>query len=123
MGSLNIQSKIKKGLSKAINKTGSSSSELVYLVSESRVGGDGVTPPAITKSNVLLKDAIFKSYDASMLDTNILAGDRMMVSNSDVEIVQGYTISQGSKKYIVVDVDIKAPTSDTLVYISQLREK
>ena len=123
MGSSSIQAKIKKGLSRAINKTGSSSSELVYLVSESRVGGDGVTPPTITKANVLLKDAIFKSYDASMLDTNILIGDRMLVSNNDLQIVQGYTISQGSKEYIVIDVDIKAPTSDTLVYISQLREK
>ena len=32
MSSANIQAKIKKGLAKAVNKTGSSSSELVYLV-------------------------------------------------------------------------------------------
>lgn len=123
MGSANIRAKVQRGLARAVNKTGSSSSDAVYLVSEVRGVGDGVNPPPINESNVLLVNAIFKSYDATMLDTNILAGDRMLVSDHTVEIKQGYTISQGSKKYIVIAVDIKSPTSDVLVYISQLREK
>ena len=54
---------------------------------------------------------------------NILAGDRRLISNSEVAIKQGDEIKQGRLSYVVVNVDIKAPTSDVLVYISQVRLK
>lgn len=122
MGAANIQAKIRKGLAKAVNKTGSSSSEPVYVIKVSESGGDSpLDPPTITKTPTLLINAIFKSYDKSLLDPNIKQGDRELVSNSDVVIKIGEIITQGSSNYIVVAVDIKAPTSDVLAYISQCR--
>lgn len=124
MGSANLQAKIKKGLARAINKTGSASSELVYLVRKTQTGGTNpLNPPTETSTDVLLVDAIFKEYDTSMFDGTILKGDRMLVSNNDVVITTGNEIRQGSITYRVVDVEIKAPTSDVLVYFSQLRVK
>lgn len=122
MGSANIQAKIKKGLSKAINKTGSTASELVYLVQETNTGGNTpINPPVIAEVDVLLPNAIFKSYDKSLIGGNIVAGDRQLVSDNTVEIKIGDIIKQGTTKYIVIDTDIKAPTSDVLAYISQVR--
>lgn len=120
MGASNIQAKIKRGLSKAISKTGTSSSEKVYLVSSSQEGTI-LEPTESAETTTLLKDAVFKSYAANLINNNILAGDRMLVSNDEIEIKQGYTIRQGNNDYRVISVDIKAPASETLVYISQLR--
>ena len=121
MGSANIQAKIKKGLAKAVNKTGSSNSELVYLVSKSVTAGSPLSPGTTTENNILLVDAIFQSYDQRLVNANIKAGDRLLVSNNDVAISVGNVIKQGSTKYIVIDVDNVSPTSDTLVYKSQVR--
>ena len=69
MGSANIQAKIKKGLAKAINKTGSTNSELVYLVQETNTGGNTpIDPPVISTNDVLLVNAIFKNYDQSLIE-------------------------------------------------------
>lgn len=123
MTSSYIASRIKAGLAKAINKTGSSSSDLVYLVTETKAGGTLTTPPSIVESEVLLKNAIFKDYDAKVFDVNILAGDRALVCDNSVVIKQGDTIKQGSSSYIVVNPNIKAPTSDVLAYVVQVRLK
>ena len=124
MGSANIQAKIKKGLARAINKTGSASSDLVYLVEKTNTGGNTpINPPVITENDVLLVDAIFKNYDKSLIGGNIVAGDRQLVSNNDVKIKTGDTIKQGTALYTVIDLDIAAPTSDVLVYTSQVRVK
>lgn len=117
-----IQAKVKRGLSKAINKTGSSSSDLVYVEKIALSGGNSpLDPPIRTVTPTLLVDAIFKSYDKSLIGDTVKAGDRELVSNSDVEILMGETIIQGSSKYIVIAVDVKAPTSDVLAYIAQVR--
>ena len=121
MSSISIQSKIKAGLAKAINKTGSSSSELVYLVSKVKTGRTLTAPPTVVKTDVLLINAIFKSYDKALFDVNILVGDRQLVAGNDVAIKQGDTIKQGTSLYTVIAVDVKAPTSDVLAYICQLR--
>ena len=125
MGSASIQAKIKKGLAKAINKTGSSNSLPVYLVSKTVVGGDGtpLDPGTITTVDILLVDAVFTSYDKAVFNENIESGDRQLVSNNDVEIKQGDVIKQGTQEYLVVAVDVKAPTSDVLAYIAQVRAK
>ena len=123
MGSANIQAKVRKGLAKAINKTGSANSDPVYLVSEVTTAGTPLAPGATTTTNILLVDAIFNQYDASTFDANILSGDRRLVCNGDVLIKQGDTIQQGALFYIVISVDIKAPTSDVLAYIAQVRLK
>lgn len=122
MGALNIQSKIKAGLAKAIEKTGSPDSELVYLT-KSNSTSTPLNVVASTSSQVLLKDAVFKPYNAKLFSENILAGDVQLVSNNDVVITQGDVITQGITNYNVVSVEIKAPTSEVLAYISQLRIK
>jgi hypothetical protein len=122
LAAIDIQEKIKRGLSKAINKTGSSSSDLVYVEKITISGGNSpLDPPVRTPANVLLVDAIFKSYDRSLIGGTIKAGDRELVSNSDVEILMGERIIQGPTSYTVIDVDVKAPTSDVLAYIAQVR--
>jgi len=121
MGSTNIQAKVKRGLAKAINKTGSSTSEKVYIVKESGGNNDPLNPVTPTAQTLELVSAIFTEYDTNSIDGNIQAGDRKLVSNNDVPVVIGETITQGSTSYIVIDVDTKAPTSDVLAYISQVR--
>ena len=122
MGSANIQAKIRNGLAKAVNKTGSSNSELVYLVTKSDAGTP-LNPLPQTETQTLLVNAIFKSYSKFLTDVSIKAGDRELVSDSDVEIKANDIIRQGSSEYIVVSVSLSAPTSDVLNYISQVRLK
>ena len=124
MGSANIQAKIKKGLAKAINKTGSSSSEKVFLIQEINTGGNTpIDPPVTTENPIELVNAIFREYDKSLLGANIVSGDRELVSDNTIVIGVGDTIRQGTTNYAVIDLEIKAPTSDVLVYISQVRVK
>ena len=122
MAAIDIQAKIKKGLARAINKVGSPASDLVYLVRETKAGGTLVDPPTITKNNILLLNAIFTEYDKKTVDVNILAGDRRLVCDGDVELTQGDTIKQGLVFYKVVGVDDKAPTSSRLAQIAQVRK-
>ena len=113
MGSANIQAKVKRGLAKAINKTGSSTSQKVFIVKKTETGGnDPLNPATVTSQELELVNAIFTEYDTNSIDGNIQAGDRKLVSNNDIAIVIGETIKQGSLQYIVIDVDTKAPTSD-----------
>ncbi len=130
MSAGNIQARIKQGLKRAVEKTGSSSSEKVFVVKVTESGGD--TPLdviVVTETDVELVDAVFTQYNVNAIGqtdsggTEIRAGDRRLVCNSDVEIKQGETIKQGSNKYYVVNVDIKAPTSDVLAYVLQVRAK
>lgn len=122
MGSANIQAKIKKGLAKATSKTGSSSSELVYLVQKTNSGGNTpIDPPVITTNDVLLVNAIFKNYNQSLVGGNIQVGDRQLVCDNSVVISVGDIIKQGSTNYIVIDLGQSAPTSDVLVYTPQVR--
>jgi hypothetical protein len=122
MASIDIQKRIKAGLARAVAKTGSSSSEKVYIVKKTETGGnDPLNPATVTTETIELVSAIFTEYDTNSIDGNIQAGDRKLVSNNDVPVVIGETITQGSTSYIVIDVDTKAPTSDVLAYISQVR--
>ena len=123
MSSASIQAKIKKGLAKAQFKTGSSNSDIVYLVKTTVTADTPLAPGVSTTVKTELKNAIFKSYDAKLVDINILAGDRQLVCDNVTVVKQGDIIEQGASKYLVVDVDIKAPTSDVLAYIPQLRLK
>ena len=61
MGSANIQAKIRRGLAKAINKTGSDTINKVFLVRETRTGGTPLDAPTITSVDIELVDAIFRS--------------------------------------------------------------
>lgn len=121
MGSANIQAKIKKGLAKAVDKTGSSASENVYLVRKTSTGTSPIDVGVTTTETILLVNAIFKNYDQRLVGGNIQAGDRQLVSDNTVEINVGDTINQGSTNYIVIDLGQSAPTSDVLVYMPQVR--
>lgn len=122
MTSANIRAKIQKGLAKAINKTGSSSSDKIYLIQKTVTGGDTPLSPATeTETKVLLVNAMFKSFDKDQFSGGIQAGDRMLVSDYNVPVSNGDIIEEGDTRYIVVNQGVKAPTSDTLVYISQVR--
>lgn len=123
MSSSSIVNKIKNGLSKAVKATGSNTSELVYLVVTTSTSTSPLDAGATITTETLLVNAIFKSYDLSLVGGSILAGDRELVSDSSVEIKTGDTIKQGNTNYIVVSVDKVSPTSDVLVYKSQVRLK
>ena len=122
MGSANIRAKIQKGLAKAINKTGSDGSDKIYLIQKTVTGGDTpLSPVTETETEVLLANAIFKSFDKDQFSGEIQTGDRMLVSDYTVPVSNGDIIEEGGTRYIVISQDVKAPTSDTLVYISQVR--
>lgn len=123
MSSANIQAKIKSGLAKAINKTGSSSSEKVYLLTESGGNNDPLNPIDPTVTTTELVNAIFKEYNTDLIGGNVLAGDRQLVSDNTVEVSVGDIVTQGSTEYIVISADKSAPTSDVLVYFPQVRVK
>ena len=123
MPASNIQAKVKAGLAKAIAATGSNSSDAVYFVSESSTAGTPLSPGTAGSSRILLTNAVFKSYNAKMFNDTILAGDRMLVCDNVTPIKQGDKIQQGDSFYIVINVDIKAPASDVLAYIAQVRLK
>lgn len=123
MSSASIQAKIKAGLSRAVTRTGSSVVDKVYLVVESGGSIDPITPVAPTKANVELVNAVFTAYDIRLVGANIRAGDRQLISDDSVIITVGATIKQGTVNYIVIGTTSVSPTSDVLLYKSQLRVK
>ena len=123
MSAASIQVKYKKMLAKAAVIAGSADSEKVYLVKAVTVGGDPFGGGTTTVADVLLIDAIFKSYDARLFGGTMLASDRALACNGDIVIKQGDTIKQGLAIYTVEAIDIKAPASEVLAYILMLRSK
>ena len=123
MSAAQIQKRIKAGLKRAQIKTGSPTSDKVYLVKKSTTSGTPINPGTTTTSTVELVNAIFIDYDAKLFDINILAGDRKLICDNVNMIKQGDTITQGALTYYVVSINVIAPTSDTLAYIPQVRLK
>ena len=123
MSAAQIQKRIKAGLKRAQIKTGSPTSDKVYLVKKSTTSGTPINPGTTTTSTVELVNAIFIDYDAKYFDINILAGDRKLICDNVNIIKQGDTITQGALTYYVVSINVIAPTSDTLAYIPQVRLK
>ena len=123
MSSASIVSKIKSGLSKAVKATGSNKSEPVFLVVTTSTSTSPLDAGATVTVETLLVNAIFKSYSLALVGASILTGDRELVSDSDVEIKTGDTIRQGNTKYVVISTEKVSPTSDVLIYKSQVRLK
>ena len=123
MSSTQIQKRIRAGLKRAQNKTGSATSDKVYLVKKTTTSGTPLSPGTTTSTNIELVNAIFINYDAKHFDINILAGDRKLICDNVTLVKQGDTITQGALTYHVVNVEVIAPTSDTLAYMPQLRLK
>ena len=122
MGSIDIQAKVRKGLARADNKTGSSTSDKVFLITTTSTG-TATEIGIVTETSTLLLNAIFTSYNINLIGANIQVGDRQLISNSDVAIPTGSTIRQGSTDYIVIGPSPVAPTSDVLLYKTQVRVK
>lgn len=123
MSSATIQAKVKYGLAKAATATGSNAADLVYAVKTTTTGSSPLSAGVTTESDTLLVNALFKEYQSFVAGGIIQAGDRALVSNSDVVINTGDIIKQGATRYTVINVETKAPTSDVLAYISQVRVK
>ena len=122
MSAAQIQARVKSGLARAALKAGSPDSDKVYLITTTSTG-TATTIGVITESSTLLTNAIFTSYDIALIGANIQAGDRQLISDSDVVIPTGSTIRQGATDYIVIGPSPVAPTSNVLVYKTQLRVK
>lgn len=121
MAGIDIQAKVRRGLSKAVGATGSG--DLVYLVKETQSGGTPITPPTITTENILLVDAIFKNISINqMTNTLIQEGDRELISNSDVVLSLNDKIQQGSRLMYVVSTKPSEPAGIVLVYKSIVRD-
>ncbi len=122
MAGLDIQAKVKRGLARAINKTGANASTLVYLVQRSGSAGTPSSPGTQSTNDVLLKDAIFKSYDLSNIDqTFIKTGDRQLVTNGDILIKENDIIKHEERLFIVASVDVKNPAGVPLAYTANIR--
>lgn len=120
MAGSDIASKVKAGLAKAqiaVSDGGNLVQLEVDTVINDPINGDQ-TSTTLTE----LKDAIFKSYDKKLIDgANILAGDRQLVTNGDVELKQGDYVVAYSKRYIIVSIDTKKPSEVLLAQICQCR--
>ena len=127
MAGIDIQAKVKRGLSKAQKATGSASSPLVYLVVESGGGGTPSNPIAPVETLVLLVDAIFKDINqnnsSGRFEDLIQSGDRMLVSNGDVEVLPNQLIDVAGVRYLIVDVAPSNPAGVPLSYTSLIRDK
>jgi hypothetical protein len=123
MSSSELRQDVKDLLAEAISLAGSITSEKIYVIKETITGGGPLGGGTTSSVTTLLPNAVFKSYDAKLFGGTILAGDRMLVSDNVTAINQGDTIQEGAVFYIVINIDIKAPTSDVLAYISQVRLK
>jgi hypothetical protein len=123
MSAAQIQKRIQAGLKRAQRKTGSPTSDKVFLVSKVTTAGTPLVPGTTISTNIELTNAIFIDYEAKHFDINILAGDRKLICDNVTIIKQGDEITQGSLTYYVVSLGIVAPTSDVLAYIPQVRLK
>ena len=123
MSSLELSQEVKNLLAEAQKLAGSSTSEKIYVIKETITGGGSLGGGTTSSTTTLLTNAVFKSYDAKLFGDTILAGDRMLVCDNATVINQGDTIQEGTVFYIVINIDIKAPTSDVLAYIAQVRLK
>ena len=123
MSSLELSQDVKNLLAEAQKLAGSSTSEKIYVIKETITGGGPLGGGTTSSTTTLLPNAKFKSYNAKLFGDTILAGDRMLVCDNATVINQGDTIQEGTVFYIVINIDIKAPTSDVLAYILQVRLK
>ena len=123
MSSSELSQDVKNLLAEAQKLAGSSTSEKIYVIKETITGGGPLGGGTTSSTTTLLPNAVFKSYDAKLFGDTILAGDRMLVCDNATVINQGDTIQEGTVFYIVINIDIKAPTSDVLAYILQVRLK
>ena len=123
MGGASVAAKVKKGLRKANAATGENPNP-IYKEVKVLTGGDGITPPTETITDVTLVDAIFQSYDQKNIDgTLIQAGDRLIVCNGDVELAANDFIKEAGVRYMVVTSEVIKPAGVVLAVKAFVRRQ
>ena len=123
MSGASIADKVKKGLRKANAATGENPNP-IYKEVKVLTGGDGITPPTETITDVTLVDAIFQSYDQKNIDgTLIQAGDRLIVCNGDVELAANDFIKEAGVRYMVVTSEVIKPAGVVLAVKAFVRRQ
>jgi len=123
MSGIDISNKVKAGLRKANAATGENPNP-IYKEVKVLTGGDGITPPSETITDVQLVDAIFQSYDQKNIDgTLIQAGDRLLVCNGDVELSTKDFVKEAGVRYMVVTSEIIRPAGVTLAVKAFVRRQ
>lgn len=121
MAGIDIQSKVKQGLSKAAKATGSG--DLVYLVRETQTGGTPLSPPTITTERILLVNAIFKNIKINQMTNSLIQqGDRELIADADVVLKLNDKVEQGTRKMYVVTNGPVEPAGVNLVYKCIVRD-
>lgn len=121
MAGSDIAAKVKAGLRKAQIAV-SNGANLVEL-GEETVVRDPINGDQVTTTWTVLTDAVFKSYDKKYIDgATILAGDRQLVANGDIELKRGLKVRAYGKEYKIQNIDDKKPSEVRLAQIAQCRE-
>jgi hypothetical protein len=121
MAGIDIQAKIKRGLSKAVSATGAG--DLVYLVRETQSGGTPLNPPTITPEKILLVNAIFKNIKINQMTNSLIQqGDRELIADADVVLKLNDKIEQGTRKMYIVSNEPVEPAGAVLVYKPVVRD-
>ncbi len=96
----------------------------IYKEVKVLMGGDGITPPTETITDVPLVDAIFQSYDQKNIDgTLIQAGDRLIACNGDVELTAKDFIKEAGVRYMVVTSETINPAGVVLAVKAFVRRQ
>lgn len=123
MAGIDVANKIKLGMAKANQALGNGTST-VYLNSKVTTPGTPMSPGTTTVTPILLVDAVVSSFDRKLIDDNLIrGGDKQLVSNGDVPIVQSDEVNINGVIHIVIAVDVKNPSNLPLAYIAQVRRQ
>jgi hypothetical protein len=127
MGANSVAAKVARGLAKANNKVGENDSPIVSVVKLTNTGGGNnpFNPPTNTGEDVVLVNAIFKDIDKGSINNDLIKdGDRELVCDGAVEILQGEVIkTSAGEEFIVVSVAISSPYGIPLSYKPIVRRK
>jgi len=123
MAGIDVANKIKLGMAKA-NKALGNGTSLIYLNKKTITAGTPMNPGTVTVNPLLLVDAVVKSFDAKLIDNDLIrGGDKQLVANGDIAIAQNDEIDINGVKHIVISVDVKNPSNLPLAYIAQVRRQ
>lgn len=122
MAGIDISNKVKSGLRKAAIATGDGTSAIYLNKKTYSPGGTPLNPPTETVDKILLVDAIVKNFDRKLIDNDLIrGGDKMLVCNGNVDIVQNDEINVNGSIHAVISVEPRKPSNVPLAYFVQIR--
>ena len=124
MSYIDVNKAVKAGLASATAAVGIISPRALktYLVTKEVTGDDPFTVGTSVSTYTELVNAVWQDVDKSLIDgTNILTGDRMLVSDSSVAIAVGDLLTVGvsgiyGDEFRVISVDVSRPSNYVLSY-------